>query len=49
MHAESQATTSAAASAISDQELKQEYCNSVQQLKDYIAMSNLLSFDYTGQ
>ena len=35
-------------SAISDQELKQAYCNSVQSLKDYIALSNLTSYDISG-
>eukprot|EP00195_Chlamydomonas_chlamydogama_P013583 CAMPEP_0202891622 /NCGR_PEP_ID=MMETSP1392-20130828/1634_1 /ASSEMBLY_ACC=CAM_ASM_000868 /TAXON_ID=225041 /ORGANISM="Chlamydomonas chlamydogama, Strain SAG 11-48b" /LENGTH=885 /DNA_ID=CAMNT_0049575427 /DNA_START=214 /DNA_END=2871 /DNA_ORIENTATION=+ len=34
---------------ISEQELKQAYCNSVQSLKDYITGSNLLSYDITGK
>jgi hypothetical protein len=29
-------------------ELKQAYCNSVQALKDYITVSNLLSYDISG-
>lgn len=33
---------------VSEQELKQAYCNSVQALKDYINASNLLSYDITG-
>lgn len=35
--------------SVSEHELKQAYCNSVQALKDYITVSNLLSFDITGE
>lgn len=34
--------------AISEPELKQAYCHSVQSLKDYIAVSNLTSYDISG-
>eukprot|EP00197_Chlamydomonas_leiostraca_P004150 CAMPEP_0202870920 /NCGR_PEP_ID=MMETSP1391-20130828/17196_1 /ASSEMBLY_ACC=CAM_ASM_000867 /TAXON_ID=1034604 /ORGANISM="Chlamydomonas leiostraca, Strain SAG 11-49" /LENGTH=628 /DNA_ID=CAMNT_0049551595 /DNA_START=52 /DNA_END=1935 /DNA_ORIENTATION=- len=33
----------------SEHELKQAYCNSVQALKDYITVSNLMSYDITGK
>ena len=38
-----------APSAVSEQELKQAYCNSVQSLKDYVALSNLMSYDISGK
>ncbi|GAX84580.1 hypothetical protein CEUSTIGMA_g12001.t1 [Chlamydomonas eustigma] len=46
---QSPSAQSYAQSPISDQELKQAYCNSVQSLKDYVSMSNLMSYDITGK
>ncbi|EFJ40496.1 hypothetical protein VOLCADRAFT_99696 [Volvox carteri f. nagariensis] len=37
------------ASVITEQELKQAYCSSVQALKDYLVISNLTSYDITGK
>ncbi|KXZ44481.1 hypothetical protein GPECTOR_67g321 [Gonium pectorale] len=34
---------------ITEQELKQAYCSSVQALKDYLVQSNLASYDITGK
>eukprot|EP00198_Chlamydomonas_reinhardtii_P011264 XP_001700601.1 predicted protein [Chlamydomonas reinhardtii] len=34
---------------ITEQELKQAYCSSVQSLKDYLVISNLHSYDITGK
>ncbi len=36
-------------SLVSEQELKQAYCSSVQALKDFLVMSNLTSYDVTGE
>ncbi|GLC36722.1 hypothetical protein PLESTB_000789800 [Pleodorina starrii] len=37
------------ASVITEQELKQAYCSSVQALKDYLVISNLTNYDITGK
>ncbi|GIM07602.1 hypothetical protein Vretimale_11674 [Volvox reticuliferus] len=42
-------TQAGPASVITEQELKQAYCSSVQALKDYLLISNLTSYDITGK
>ncbi|GFR50111.1 hypothetical protein Agub_g12259, partial [Astrephomene gubernaculifera] len=42
-------TQAGSASVITEQELKQAYCSSVQALKDYLLMSNLTNYDITGK
>lgn len=37
------------AATITEQELKQAYCSSVQALKDYLLVSQLTSYDITGR
>ena len=45
----SSADASGGPPGISESELKQAYCQSVQSLKDYMASSRLLTFDITGK
>ena len=49
VHAAGAGPSSGLPPTISEHDLKQAYCNSVQSLKDYIALSNLLTFDISGE
>ena len=43
-----EAAAQPAPNPVSEQELKQAYVNSVQSLKDYMSLSNLMSYDIKG-